>query len=202
MFTIWSKAPSDFTTQQFISALGNNPLVLGQHYYVPNPKPTTGSPAVSPKWDFTSDAEQGHAEAFVIGAKSGSLPAPTGSHDIDWVQLRNVEGQLADTIYRVDTRGGQPPATVSRVRLFGIHSSLIYTRSALRALRYLRSDIRQNIVSFPKCAVRRSPDPLGISRALWWIFLVISFCLRSPIGYHGHLPFVFTCGIAFCFGGS
>jgi hypothetical protein len=116
MFTIWSKAPSDFTTQQFISALGNNPLVLGQHYYVPNPKPTMGSPAVSPKWDFTSDAEQGHAEAFVIGAKVGSLPAPTGSHDIDWVQLRNVEGQLADTIYRVDTRGGQPPASVSRVR--------------------------------------------------------------------------------------
>lgn len=111
MYTIWSQAPPDFTTEQFISALGKRPIVLGQHYYVPNPQPTMGSPVVSPKWDFTSDAEQGNPEAFVIGAKVGDIPAPTGSNNIDWVQLRNVEGQLADTVYRVDTKGGQPPAS-------------------------------------------------------------------------------------------
>jgi len=108
---VWSSAPSDFTAQQVISAVGDNPLVLGQHYYVPNPKPAAGSPAVSPKWDFTSNAEKGNAEAYVIGAKVGDLPAPTCSDDIDWVQLKNVEGELANAVYRVDTMGGQPPAS-------------------------------------------------------------------------------------------
>jgi hypothetical protein len=103
--------------------VGDNPLVLGQHYYVPNPKPAAGSPAVSPKWDFTSNAEKGNAEAYVIGAKVGDLPAPTCSDDIDWVQLKNVEGELANAVYRVDTMGGQPPASVSRHRHYGSSST-------------------------------------------------------------------------------
>lgn len=83
--------------------------------------PATGSPAISPVWDFTSGAEKGNAEAFVIAAVVGDIPAPTGKEDVDWLQLKNVEGELADTVYRIDTKGGQPPMSVSRVK------SLSYT---------------------------------------------------------------------------
>lgn len=110
-FNIWNNAPSSFTAQDIIKTLCPHPLVLGQHYFVPNPNPAVGSPTISPKWDFTADSEKGNAEAFVIGAKVGDLPAPTSKSDVDWLQLKNVEGQLADTIYRVETKGGQPPSS-------------------------------------------------------------------------------------------
>jgi len=110
-FDIWNNAPSSFTTQDIIKMLCHDAIVLGQHYFVPNPNPAPGSPALSPKWDFTSDSEKGNAQAFVIGAKVGDLPAPSGTADVDWLQLKNVEGQLADSIYRVESKGGQPPAS-------------------------------------------------------------------------------------------
>jgi len=108
-YTLWNKVPSDVTAQSVIQILGDKPFVLGQHYYVPNPVAAT--PAISPKWDFTSDADKGNAEAFVIGAKVGDLPAPTGPSDIDWLQVKNVQGELATTLYRVDTKAGQPPSS-------------------------------------------------------------------------------------------
>jgi len=110
-YGIWNHAPTSVTAQDVIKKLGRNPLVLGQHYYVPNPNTTAGNPAISPKWDFTSGAEKGNAQAYVVGAKIGDLPAPTGKSDVDWVQLKKVEGELADTVYRVDTKGGQPPTS-------------------------------------------------------------------------------------------
>ena len=48
----------------------------------------------------------------MIGAKAGDLPAPTGPSNIDWLQVKNVQGELANTLYRVDTKGGQPPSSV------------------------------------------------------------------------------------------
>ena len=109
------KESSTLTTRDVIKKLNHDPKVLGQHYFVPNPKPAAGSPAVSPVWDFTSDSEKGNPDAFVLAAKAGDIPAPTGKNDVDWLQLKNVEGELADTVYRTDTKGGQPPASVSRV---------------------------------------------------------------------------------------
>jgi len=110
-FDLWDKAPASLTAQDIIQKLGSRPIILGQHYFVANPLPAPGSPALSPKWDFTSDSEKGNAQAFVIGAKVGDLPAPTGKSDVDWLQLKSVEGELASTIYRVDTKSGQPPSS-------------------------------------------------------------------------------------------
>jgi len=110
-FDVWQKTPSFITAQDVIKMLGHVKLVLGQHYFVANPNPTAGSPAILPKWDFTSNAEKGNLDAFFIGSKTGDLPAPTGKNDVDWVQLKNVEGKLADTVYRVYTKGGQPPTS-------------------------------------------------------------------------------------------
>lgn len=88
--------------------------MLGQHYFIPNPSGGTG---LSPKWDFTSASEKGNPEAFVVGARQGDLPDPNGDPavNIDWLQLSAVSGQgeLATTIFRIQTRGGQPPTTVS-----------------------------------------------------------------------------------------
>jgi hypothetical protein len=85
----------------------------GQHYYVTNPITGTG---INPKWDFTSQgATKGNKDAFVIAAKTTGATAPDTATDIDWVFLTALagEGKLASQVYRTDTRGGQPPATVS-----------------------------------------------------------------------------------------
>ncbi|KAJ8515689.1 hypothetical protein ONZ45_g6931 [Pleurotus djamor] len=82
---------------------------LGEHYFIPNPVTGTG---LSPKWDFTSHgATSGNHNAFVVGARSGGLPSPSGSANVDWLSLSNVQGRLANQVFRVDTKGGQPPSS-------------------------------------------------------------------------------------------
>lgn len=88
---------------------GGQPQVLAQHYFVTNP--VTGQ-GVSPKWDFTSSGRfKGNEDAFIIAKGLGSLPAPTNATtDVAWLQVTNVEGSIADQVFRIDTKGGQPPA--------------------------------------------------------------------------------------------
>jgi Protein of unknown function (DUF3455) len=82
--------------------------VLGQHYFIKN---TAGG--LSPKFDFTSSGSTaGNPNAFVVAAKAGDIPAPTGHDDVDWLELKNVTGNLATVVFRVFTDKGQPPATV------------------------------------------------------------------------------------------
>jgi len=110
-FGAWSKAPPAVTAQTIVNGLASfgAPGVLGQHYFITNP--ITGS-GISPKWDFTSSGKtKGNANAFVVGAKVANIPAPVTAKDVDWLQLSNVQGKLASEVYRVDTRGGQPPAS-------------------------------------------------------------------------------------------
>ncbi|TFK49063.1 hypothetical protein OE88DRAFT_1737273 [Heliocybe sulcata] len=106
-YCAWNSTPDLITPLDMISVFTGNPDVLGQHYYVPNP---AGS-GTSPKWDFTSAAYKGDSNAYVVGAKVGDLPAPDTKEDIDWVQLKSVEGELATVVYRTQTKGGQPPTS-------------------------------------------------------------------------------------------
>ena len=46
-------------------------------------------------------------------SKSGDVPAPSGSQDVDWLQLTTVQGELAKTIMRLETKYGQPQPSVS-----------------------------------------------------------------------------------------
>lgn len=82
--------------------------VLGQHYFITSPSGT----GISPKWDFTADGDafEADAAAYVIGAKTGSTNAPNAARDVAWLYLTSVQGSLASTVYRIQTRGGQPPA--------------------------------------------------------------------------------------------
>lgn len=92
-------------------------MVDGQHYFVPNP--VTGA-GVSPAFDFRSGRFNGVAggdEAIVVAAGSADLKSPDDpSKDVDWLQLSALtfpeQGELATTVFRVETVGGQPPATV------------------------------------------------------------------------------------------
>ncbi|EJD37226.1 hypothetical protein AURDEDRAFT_92431 [Auricularia subglabra TFB-10046 SS5] len=85
--------------------LGGARLKLGEHYFVTSP---SGS-GISPKFDFTKAMHS--SSAYVLAAKAGNMAAPTGPADVDWLQLNDVQGELAKSVYRVQTRGGQPAAT-------------------------------------------------------------------------------------------
>ncbi|KAJ7669539.1 hypothetical protein DFH06DRAFT_1181434 [Mycena polygramma] len=109
-YTIWESAPPAVPISEIIKFL--QPFhatfnVLGQHFFVTSPSGT----GLSPRWDFTSGALTGHADAFVIAAKAGDIPAPTGSADVDWLSLNKVQGDLATQVFRINTVGGQPPAS-------------------------------------------------------------------------------------------
>lgn len=78
--------------------------LLGKHFFIGN---ADGS--ISPKWDFSSS--QKSADAVVVAKKDAQANAPTGAQDVAWLQLSSVSGSLASSVYRVDTRKGQPPAS-------------------------------------------------------------------------------------------
>ncbi|KAJ6464855.1 hypothetical protein C8R45DRAFT_779449, partial [Mycena sanguinolenta] len=101
-FDIWSKVGPAVTATSIGSRI-LAPLVLGYHYFVTSPSGT----GISPKWDFTHSGK-----GYVIGAKVGDIVAPTNpTTNVDWLALNNVQGSLASKIFRIDTVGGQPPAS-------------------------------------------------------------------------------------------
>ena len=102
-------AEKSITVDDVISALGSSYPVLGQHYFVTNP--FTGS-GVSPTFDFRAASREGDPNAFVIANKTGDIPAPTGSQDVDWLELTGAIGDLAKHVFRLDTKAGQPPSSV------------------------------------------------------------------------------------------
>ncbi|PSR73992.1 hypothetical protein PHLCEN_2v10223 [Hermanssonia centrifuga] len=107
----WKDARKDITAAEVIKDLAvfDPPFVLGQHYFITNP--ITGS-GLSPKWDFTSASEDGKPNAYVVGAKTGDILSPTDSAiNIDWLSLSDAKGDLANQVFRVQTRGGQPPTS-------------------------------------------------------------------------------------------
>lgn len=113
--TIFKLIPDKFINNQNRGRL-TGPLSLlssGKHYFTPK------GASNPPVWDMRSTGPRavlGKAGAYVVGSKKAGIPAPTGAKDIDWLEVNGVEGQLATTIYRTDTRGGQPPASVRSER--------------------------------------------------------------------------------------
>ena len=113
LFAAWSKFEGP-SIQEIIldNHLIDNPDILAQHYFITNPQTGQG---LSPKWDFTSSGKfEGNQDAFVVVKAKGSLPAPTDPKtDVNWLDVVNIEGKIADEVFRTDTRGGQPPSSVS-----------------------------------------------------------------------------------------
>jgi len=110
LYKKWLKAPESASIEAVIKNMTGNPKVLGQHYFVENPHKHSGAPATVPKWDFTSASHKGDNEAFMIGEKVEHVKAKKHhKKNVDWLSLKSVEGHLADNVYRVDTKSGQPP---------------------------------------------------------------------------------------------
>jgi hypothetical protein len=85
-----------------------NLTVTGQHFF----QKSSGPPV--PVWDLRADPPfQNNPNAFVVAKKVNSVPSPDGTSDVAWLELAKVSGELANTIYRINTEGGQPAASVS-----------------------------------------------------------------------------------------
>ncbi|KAF8967757.1 hypothetical protein BDZ97DRAFT_1755842 [Flammula alnicola] len=102
-YRLWQSLP---TSPKTLPAANGYPL-MGSHFFATSPSGT----GISPVWDFRGASAKGNPDAFVLAAKIGDLPAPTGAQDVDWLQLKSVEGSLATQIYRTDTRGGTAPTS-------------------------------------------------------------------------------------------
>ena len=113
-------ASKHVTTQDVIKALGGSSIVLGQHFFVTNPFTGAG---VSPTFDFRAASQKGNPNAFTIANKTGDVPAPTGSQDVDWLELTGAVGELAKHILRIDTKSGQAPASVGGIHFLRCRSS-------------------------------------------------------------------------------
>jgi hypothetical protein len=109
-YKAWLHASPSTTPTQIVNTLSalKHPIDLGQHYFITNPISGVG---LSPKWDFTSASFAGNPDAFVVAAKVGDIPAPSGPADVDWLSLKQVQGELATQVFRIFTKGGQPPAS-------------------------------------------------------------------------------------------
>jgi hypothetical protein len=135
-FKAWSKAPAGVTTQDVISKFSNLNLplpgaVLGEHYFI---KANATAP-LQPKWDFTSHGKyKGNSNAFVVGAKVNQLAAPTGAQDVPLLELKGVSGKLATNIYRLATRGGQPPASCKAGETASVKYTSQYCKSSFDLL--------------------------------------------------------------------
>ncbi|RDX47242.1 hypothetical protein OH76DRAFT_785807 [Lentinus brumalis] len=111
LFDMWTSImPQPIQAIIDLLHLLNPPNVLAQHYFITNP--VTGQ-GVSPVWDFTSSsAFQGNKDAFIVAKGKGTIPAPTDpKKDVAWLDVVNVQGKIADEVFRFDTVGGQPPAS-------------------------------------------------------------------------------------------
>ncbi|QRW24900.1 hypothetical protein RhiXN_11812 [Rhizoctonia solani] len=83
-----------------VSVLAPYTHVLGKHYFV------SQSGTIAPKFDFTQTGN-----GYVISKKIGGASSPDGSQNVDWLELQNTSGTLAKYVYRINTQGGQPPAS-------------------------------------------------------------------------------------------
>jgi len=64
--------------------------------------------ASDPSFDFTQST--GDSSDFVTATKAGSIPS-SDSQSVAWLSLKGVSGDLATQVFRVETKGGNPPST-------------------------------------------------------------------------------------------
>ncbi|CAE6482422.1 unnamed protein product [Rhizoctonia solani] len=88
LYPEWQVAAKPYTT------------VIGKHYFI------SQSGAIAPKFDFAQSGK-----GYTVVKKIGGAPSPDGSKNVDWLELQNTSGSLAKYVFRVDTQGGQPPAS-------------------------------------------------------------------------------------------
>jgi hypothetical protein len=86
-----------------VAAASRTPLLLAYHYFITNPVTGTG---INPKF---AQAANGGA-SFTTLSKKGDLKSADAAN-VDLLQLSTIAGDWASTVFRVDTKDGQPPAS-------------------------------------------------------------------------------------------
>ena len=110
-FNVWNSCPemnplSAQMAQQMQDQF--NLTVDGQHYFA------NQNGALEAIWDLTSSGPfDGNPGAIVFAHKIQTAASPDGPNNIDWVELTKDSGDLANTVYRINTVQGQPPSSVS-----------------------------------------------------------------------------------------
>ena len=91
-YAVWKAMPASVKTLGPTGA-GGYPM-LGSHFFQPNPS----GAGLSPIWDYRAVSAKGNPDAFVLAQKVSNAPAPSGSKDVDWLQLKGLSGSLATTV--------------------------------------------------------------------------------------------------------
>ncbi|KDN34289.1 hypothetical protein RSAG8_12614, partial [Rhizoctonia solani AG-8 WAC10335] len=73
---------------------------LGKHYFI------SQNGSIAPKFDFTQTGN-----GYTVTKKIGGVASPEGSKNVDWLELQSTSGGAGQYVFRVATRGGQPPAS-------------------------------------------------------------------------------------------
>lgn len=109
-FNIWNDCPETSPFGEGIAQAIQDSFGLyvdGQHYFVMQ------NNALVPVWDLTSSGSYaGNENAIVFAQVVDIAPSPDGQN-INWVELTRIGGELANTIYRINTVQGLPPPNVS-----------------------------------------------------------------------------------------
>jgi len=91
-YAVWKAMPASVKTLGPTGAGGY--AMLGSHFFQPNPS----GAGLSPIWDYRAVSAKGNPDAFVLAQKVSNAPAPSGSKDVDWLQLKGLSGSLATTV--------------------------------------------------------------------------------------------------------
>jgi len=170
-----------------------NIRLVGTHYF------TNYNDTILPKFDFTTvGPTAGNTDAFVVGTIDGGIPAPDSAHDIDWIELMVVWGKFSDEVYCVETRGGQPPDSVSSVRLYLILLVQPFDlRSAfLGQIRSLSTMLR-NTVSAHGLTISMWPLLTCAYRVRRWFTLKVAECTMryvDAVGMNNRVRTARACG--------
>jgi hypothetical protein len=144
-FNVWNSCPElDPLNAHIAQEMQNqfNLTVDGQHYFA------NQNGALEAIWDLTSSGPfAGNSGAIVFAHKIQTAASPDGDNNILWVELTKDSGELANTVYRVNTVQGQPPGSVSSSRLvlvlFNQHNTF-----------YSAPQEMQQVSSMPQSTVR------------------------------------------------
>ncbi|KZV88428.1 hypothetical protein EXIGLDRAFT_772708 [Exidia glandulosa HHB12029] len=101
--TSLSASPSSASQSILNVLLLDAVLKIGDHYF------SSINGTLTPVFDFTNSLED--KTQFVASKKTGNVKSPDGNENVDWLELKTVDGSLAKYTFRLDTKAGQPPAS-------------------------------------------------------------------------------------------
>lgn len=110
----WTNDPSQYSQR----TNSHNVAVSGQ-FSMNSTQQNGDNGTLVPVWNMTSSqpsADTGDTNVveiiIIIGDETQSAPSSDGTQNLDWAEYQTSGGWI-NTMYGVETKGGQPPTTVS-----------------------------------------------------------------------------------------